>query len=107
MRESIIEAAGVKLARNLGWYVYKLAFPSASGAHDRIHFRAGVTFTIEYKATGKKATAKQLKRARELYEAGIVSRCIDSIDSAHRFIVNISSRAPHRVSELLDVSSFE
>lgn len=86
MRESLVETEGVKYARSHGWLVYKWAAPGSVGVHDRLHFRDGVTFTIEYKSTGKKATPRQRKEATKLKAAGIPCRCIDNVTTARRFI---------------------
>lgn len=86
MIEKLIEQDGVKYARNLGWLVYKAASPGNTGVHDRIHHKNGVTFYIEYKSQGKKASIKQLKFAQELGTAGIASRCCDSPFKARSFI---------------------
>ena len=113
MREKIIEAEGVKYAEARDWLVYKLSSPSRPGVHDRIHFKDGVCFTIEYKTTGKKATPKQRDEAVLLSYAGIPSRCCDSVQKARAFIDRMGEalRSGHRelfidaLSE--DISSFE
>jgi len=86
MDESLIEREGVRHAKALGWRVYKASSPGQTGVHDQIHHKNGVTFYIEYKATGKTASPKQLKFAEEMSEAGIPCRCIDSISRAREFI---------------------
>ncbi len=86
MKESLIEADGVKYAEARGWLVYKWSSPGNRGIHDRIHFKNGVTFTIEYKSTGQKATPKQRRTAIGLKSAGIPSRCCDSVQSTRNFI---------------------
>ena len=86
MDESLIESEGVRYAKALGWVVRKASSPGQTGVHDQIHHKKGVTFYIEYKATGKTASPKQIKFAEEMSEAGIPCRCIDSISRAREFI---------------------
>jgi len=86
MNELQIEQHGVKYAETLGWMVRKASSPGNTGTHDRIHHKAGVTFYIEYKATGKKASAKQRKFAEQLKAAGIPCRCCDRPSKARAFI---------------------
>ncbi len=94
MNESVIEKAGTKYAESLGWMVYKASSPGKVGVHDRIHHKNGVTFYIEYKATGKKASPKQQKFAKQLRDAGIPCRCCDSISKAANFIDNMEYSVP-------------
>ena len=86
MQEKLIEAEGVRYAKKLGWLVYKFGTPGSTGIHDRIHFKNGLCFTIEYKSTGKKATPKQRGHAEKLSAAGIPCRCVDTVEKARRFI---------------------
>lgn len=86
MKENLIEADGVKYARARGWTVYKWATPGQRGVHDRLHFKKGITFSIEYKTTGKKATPKQGTEAIKLKLAGISCRCCDNVQDARDFI---------------------
>ena len=86
MRESLIEKDGVAYAIARGWLVYKWSSPGRVGIHDRLFFKNSVTFSIEYKATGKKATPKQTKEAFKLKRAQIPSRCCDSVESSRSFI---------------------
>ncbi len=94
MRESLIEDDGVKYAKARGWLVYKWAAPGRKGIHDRLHFKNGVSFSIEYKATGKKATPLQRAEAVKLKAKGIPSRCCDNVQAARAFI--------DRMTEALD-----
>ncbi len=86
MKEKLIEADGVTYAWNRGWTIYKWAAPGQHGVHDRLHFKNGITFAIEYKTTGQKATPKQRAEAIKLRLAGIPCRCFDSVYAARRFI---------------------
>lgn len=86
MREKLIEEDGVKFAKARGWSVYKWASPGTTGIHDRIHFKGHVTFTIEYKTFGKKATPKQKKVAEDLKSKNIPCRCCDTVQKSRKFI---------------------
>ncbi len=112
MRESLIEKDGVKYAEARGWLVRKQSSPGTSGVHDRIHFKSGVTFTIEYKTTGKKATPKQRAEAIKLQSRAIPCRCCDNVQDAREFIDEMTSVASRRnpfigiYQESSDISSF-
>lgn len=95
MLEKIIERAGDEYARARGWLVYKASSPGNTGVHDQIHHKSGVTFYIEYKATGKKASPKQRKFAQYLMYQGIPCQCCDSIAKARVFIDAMTVYANH------------
>ena len=112
MRESLIEDDGVKYARDRGWLVYKWASPGRVGVLDRLHFKAGVAFIIEYKATGQKASPLQRKEAERLRLAGIPCRCCDSVARARAFIDYMETAADKDNPALVwalskDISSFD
>ena len=113
MKENLIEADGVKYARDRGWLVYKWASPGNRGVHDRLHFKKGIAFTIEYKTTGKKATPKQRAEAIKLKHAGIPSRCCDNVQDARAFIDTMTKIADDDdlwfdlVMQANDISSFD
>lgn len=86
MKESLIEADGVRYAQDRGWVVYKWASPGNRGVLDRLHFKNGVTFSVEYKTTDKKATPQQQIEAMKLKRAGIPCRCCDNVTDARAFI---------------------
>ncbi len=113
MIEKLIEADGVKYARDRGWEVYKWASPGTRGAHDQMHFKNGVTFTLEYKTTGKKATPKQRGVAVKLKRAGIPCRCCDNVTDARLFIDAMTEAAAEddptfdMILRSADISSFD
>jgi len=86
MQEYLIERDNVKWAQDRGWLVRKQSTPGHRGAHDRIFFKKSLTFTIEFKSTGKKATAQQRAEAVELRRACIPCRCIDNVTEGRDFI---------------------
>ena len=112
MRECITEHLGTKYAEKRGWLVYKLSSPGNRGVPDRLHFKAGVSFAIEYKTTDKKATPKQLWEASRLKKAGIPCRCFDEISDARDFIdmmtdcVDEGDPAMYIAALSQDISSF-
>ncbi len=112
MRESLIEDDGVKYAEARGWLVYKWAAPGRKGIHDRLHFKNGIAFSIEYKTTGKKATPLQLYEAVKLKLQGIPSRCCDDVTDARYFIDQMTiaaAEASHYFDLTMlsnDISSF-
>ena len=103
MRESLVEGAGVKHAERRGWAVYKWAAPGSKGIHDRLHFKNGVSFSIEYKATGKRATPKQRAEAVRLKSKGIPCRCIDNVQDARDFI-NVMTEVAAQDNPALDIA---
>ena len=115
MRECDVEKPGVKFAESRGWYVYKGSSPGNTGIHDQVHHKEIVTFYIEYKAPGKKASPKQRDFAKKLKAAGIVCRCIDNVPDARQFIKSMTLIADgpkeNIAFELLilsdDISSFD
>ena len=113
MNEKLIEQDGVKYARDRGWLVYKWSAPGSSGIHDRLHFKNGVSFSIEYKTTRKPATPKQQAEALKLKRAGIPCRCCDNVQDAREFIDTMTeiSNEDDPIFDVLilsrDISSFD
>ena len=113
MIEKLIEDDGVKYARDRGWTVYKWSSPGQKGVHDRLHFKNGVTFSIEYKTTGKRATPKQRAEAVKLKRAGIPCRCCDTVTYARSFIdaMTAVAAADDPIFDLIinsrDITSFD
>jgi hypothetical protein len=80
LRESRIEEAVCKYARDKGFLVYKFTSPARSFVPDRIFFKILVsTFTIEFKATGKKPTPPQEREHARLRAAGVFVFVVDDI----------------------------
>jgi len=115
MQEKLIEKDGVKYAEDRGWLVYKWAAPGRAGVHDRLFFQRGIVFTIEYKASGERATPKQRAEAVKLKCAGVPARCCDSVQSSRAFIdymTDLLKSDPDDISLNLtmlscDISSFD
>ena len=79
--EKKVEAAWNKVAEANGWVVRK--FKSVhNGVPDRIYFRDGVCFMIEYKRGGKQPTAQQAKEHEILRgKGGMRVYVVDHIDA--------------------------
>lgn len=93
MRESLIENDGVKWARDRSWLARKNATPGSKGALDHRFHKNGVTFYIEFKTTGEKATPLQVAEAEALKRAGIPCRCCDNVQDARDFIDTMTKTA--------------
>lgn len=65
-KESKIEKAVCKYAKDLGWLCYKWVSPGNRGVLDRIFIRDGIILFIEFKAEGKKPTKLQLSIINKL-----------------------------------------
>jgi hypothetical protein len=77
--EKEIEAKVTAHAKATGWAGYKWVSPGQAGVPDRIYFIHGHCLCIEFKALGKKATALQEKRMRDLRLHGIDCAVIDNV----------------------------
>jgi len=110
MNEAMIENAVCEYAKSLGWLSKKWSSPGNKGIHDRIFFKRGRTFTIEFKAPGKKATKLQRSIAMELYAAGIPCVCIDDIFDGKQYVFKqdmIAERESHIRYILPDTKDLE
>lgn len=80
--EKSVEAAWNRIAKANGWVVRKFKSVNNNGVPDRIYFRNGVCFMIEFKRKGKEPTAIQEKEHRELRgKGGMTVLVIDRIDA--------------------------
>lgn len=79
--ESKIEERWNKIAKRLGWVKRKFRSPQNNSVPDRIYFRAGVCFMIEFKRRGKKPSpAQQQEHAVLRKQGGMSVYVIDRID---------------------------
>lgn len=90
MRESAIEQAVCRHARQRGWLADKFTSPGRRAAPDRILLKEGRTFFIEFKAPGKKPTQLQEQAHRRLLTAGFEVFVVDDIDTGKRLIDALS-----------------
>jgi hypothetical protein len=79
--EKDIEKKWNKIAEKNGWVVRKFKSVNNNGVPDRIYFRDGVCFMIEFKRKNKEPTEVQQKEHKVLREqGGMLVLVIDRID---------------------------
>lgn len=93
MKEEIIEDTVVAYAESRGWVAKKWATPGSKGTHDHIFFKNGLSFSIEFKAPGKKASPLQRTCAEDLAGALIPSRCVDAVYKGKIFVDAMTNEA--------------
>lgn len=86
MRESSIERKVGQYAKYKGWLHYKFKSTGAKGVPDRIFFKNGRTFLIEFKATGQKPDPLQVLIINKLRLQNIAVYVIDDVDEGKRTI---------------------
>lgn len=91
MRESTIEAAVCKFARNSGLIVWKLSSPGTRGVPDRMFLGesgtgGGLCVFIEFKRPGGKLTALQEKWGRDVREKGFRWEMVDTVEDGIRIL---------------------
>ena len=88
-KESNIEKAVSKYAREKGCYVRKFKAPSNRGVPDKLFLSPhGKVFFIEFKAPGKEPTDLQAREIREINNRKGHAHWVDSI-SGGKAIVNL------------------
>jgi len=94
MRESTIERQVCAWAENeLGCIVRKFVSPGNRGVPDRMFiFPRGTIAFIEFKASGEKPTALQMRELKMYRERGICFGWFDSFASAKDFLEDIYYR---------------
>ena len=86
MRESKIEEAVCKYAKEQGCLVYKFTSPGRRSVPDRIFIHKGHVFFVEFKAPGKKPTKGQEREMERLREQGIKVYVCDDIEGG-KFLI--------------------
>jgi hypothetical protein len=91
MLEKDIEKAVCEYARKTyGAQTYKFTSPARRNVPDRIFAFPGVSkyalIFIEFKATGKKMTAGQIREATRLRECGQMVFCIDDVEEGEKLV---------------------
>ena len=79
MKESAIESALVRRAKELGIYTAKFTSPSRRGVPDRIFIYKGVVLFLELKAPGEKPTKLQMHEMQELDKQGATVTWTDNL----------------------------
>ena len=67
----------VKHAKATSWVAWKMKIEGINGCPDYWFFKAGHLLIMEFKATGERANAQQVRRHKELREAGFDVHVID------------------------------
>jgi len=97
MREKVIEAAGNRHAKKLGWLERKFKAPGRRSAPDRIYMKNGHSFFIEYKRDeNEEATPLQKEEHKRLRKAGMsvyVCGSRDEYEAAFEYENRIAERA--------------
>lgn len=70
MKESYIENSCVKIAQALGYTSRKIKYIGQSGAPDRIFFKLGVFYWVEFKKDGGVISEMQKYQQKLLQDAG-------------------------------------
>lgn len=85
--ESVIEKAVTQYAKNKGVMSIKLSGTHDRGKPDKLFLFEGTAFFIEFKATGKRASAAQTHFAKKLRKQGFNVFLVDSINEG-RYVVD-------------------
>lgn len=80
MRELAIEQPAIALAESTGWYVKKMQYVGVRGCPDRHFYKRGRLLIVEFKKPGGVLDGHQVKRHRELREAGWKVHVIDNYE---------------------------
>jgi G:T-mismatch repair DNA endonuclease (very short patch repair protein) len=86
--EAKVEDAVSKFAKDLGWMAFKFSSPNHKGVPDRIFFRAGETFFIEFKAQGKEATLLQKRVHKSLQDEGFEVYVVDNTEMGKEILLS-------------------
>ena len=81
IRESAVEAALGRFARENGIWTRKFSSPAHRGVPDRIFMRSGKILFLEIKRPGEKPTALQLHELQQIRSAGGNADWCDSVDT--------------------------
>jgi len=96
MKESSIEKAICKYARENGWLCYKFVSPSHKGVPDRLFINQhGVTCYLEIKRPGEKPTPLQLREQRLLMDRYTP---VDWVDNLYAGILFLDYRKDHKLA---------
>lgn len=86
--EKQVEAYLVKRVKALGGKAYKFVSPGNSGVPDRLVCWRGIAVFVELKASGKKPSAQQRAKHRELRGLDFtVFGCVDSYEDVDALIL--------------------
>ena len=100
MRESAIESALVRRAKELGIYTAKFTSPSRRGVPDRIFIRGGVVLFLELKAPGEKPTKLQMREMWALRLRGANVMWTDDLEMGRKLL---GALADERLTKTVEV----
>lgn len=88
MRESAIERPVCQFARDHGIVVIKIATIGGAqrGVPDRLFLKGGKLCFVEFKATGKKPRALQMKWLEDLSAAGFHATWVDDAERGKEYL---------------------
>lgn len=86
LSEGYIEKKCVKIAKDKGYNVRKVKFIQINGCPDRMFYKKGHFFFVEFKKEGGKTSAIQDYQINLLQEAGIEVHVIDNIEDFKKLI---------------------
>lgn len=78
-RELAIEGDVVEHAEVTGWLTWKMVIAGVRGCPDRFFFRGGKLVIMEFKRPGQEPDGHQVRRIRELRDAGFKVHVVDSV----------------------------
>lgn len=84
--EREVERPAVEYAKKRGWFACKFVSPGLNGVPDRLFIRGGRHVFVEFKRPGEKPTEQQLKRHREMREAGAEVYVVDDLIYAYELL---------------------
>lgn len=94
MYEREIEVKTCAYARSYEMLAYKFSSPQQRAVPDRLIIHQGLTFFIEFKRTGAKPTASQIREHAKIRQHGIPVFVIDNIKSGRTLLDLIAKGTP-------------
>jgi hypothetical protein len=89
MLEKAVEGKVCAYAKSMGFRAFKQEWPGTHGAPDRLLISPhGHLFMIEFKAPGKKLSAHQNRRIKDLISRGVEVYIIDDIETG-KLVINL------------------
>ncbi len=90
MLEKDIERKVCAHAKKIGMEVYKFSSPARAAVPDRMFLYKKYVFFIEFKATGKKPTAQQVREHNRMSEQGVDVFIVDNVNNG-KFIIDTAA----------------
>jgi len=80
VKESYIEQAVTRFAKQAGWLSMKFVSPNNCGVPDHVYFKNGETILIEFKAKKGRLSPLQKAQIKRLRMVGMKVYVVDSIE---------------------------